>query len=417
MDNQDIAMTGSNQITNLGIVLNSKRYYLYKLGVLIVFLDSLRVWFTWDINTIFVGLFGIFASSLLLLKSRYFFNFSASNILIFILYALLKIYSVKDGNPNAFVGAAVSIGFFYFIIFLKDKFKIDLFLFLTKAMAIIVFISFIAWILFQVGVEFPYSIGHYNQYVFKNFYVFLYNPGNFFILPRFNGVFLEPGHLGMILAFLLIANQFDFKRKEIWAIIIVLFFTFSLAAYILVVVGVSAYLVVRSRQPVMYFFLWVILIAVIYVFFTNLNNGDNVVNNYILERLRFDGEDISGNNRFSNGMNSYYERFIESSNRWWGVGIKDYSNINWDSGNAGYKVFAVTHGLIGLILIALFYILLVLSNKTVSSLILITVYTLSFLQASYALWACELIIFITAMPYFKQLEKQNEKKKNIIRHI
>jgi len=52
---------------------------------------------------------------------------------------------------------------------------------------------------------------------------------------RFNSIFLEPGHLGMISSFMLFANGYNFKKKECWVILFAIILSLSLAGYVLTI--------------------------------------------------------------------------------------------------------------------------------------------------------------------------------------
>lgn len=219
-------------------------------------------------------------------------------------------------------------------------------------------------------------------------------------VPRFSSIFLEPGQLGMMTSFFLCANRFELKRKEVLVIFVATVFTFSLAAYVLLLISASVYLTLYSKKPIRNFILWGSFLLLFYSFFSNYNNGDNVINSYILERLQSDNGKIAGDNRFSEEMDFYFKRFINSNDFALGIGSVQYEKL-FLGANAGYKVFLIQYGIFGTLLIFLFYLMVVLGKPTKMAWILFLVYILCFLQAAYPLWECELILFITAIPFFK----------------
>lgn len=118
--------------------------------------------------------------------------------------------------------------------------------------------------------------------------------------------------------------------------------------------------------------------------------------------MKYEDGTIAGDNRFTEYLDSYYTKFIESEEKYFGIGSKKYNQIDWGGGNAGYKQFIIEHGIIGVFLVCIFYLAITLKYKNNLSYFLLIIYSLCFLQAAYALWECELIIFITALPYLKQ---------------
>jgi hypothetical protein len=256
--------------------------------------------------------------------------------------------------------------------------------------------------LFLTGVQLPYSVVNFNngQYWYNNYYFFLYDLNPYFVIPRFSGIFLEPGHLGMITSLLLYANHFNLRRKEVLVLLVATIFTFSLAAYILLIISISIFLFLKSKKPVLYIALWFVFLIIGNNFFTKLNNGDNIVNNLIIERLQFDNGNLSGDNRFSGSMDSYFEGFLKSDDVYTGIGTTKYELLNLEA-NAGYKVFLVQQGIIGTSLLLFLYLSLVFTSKSKESAFFLLIYILSFSQRAYALWACELLIFITAVSSFE----------------
>jgi hypothetical protein len=375
--------------------------YLLKIGILLVFLKSLFAWFLWELSPYLVGSISIFFCVLYWIVRPSYFLLKKGILAAIMLLIIVEFYCRRGSNINGYIAVLVTTIPVIFVLLLKDTIKINLLRFITSAMALILFVSLCAWILFLAGVQLPYSAVNFNdgQYWYNNYYFFLYNLNPSEIIPRFSGIFLEPGHLGVITSFLLFANHFTLKRKEVLVLLIVTIFTFSLAAYLLLTISVSVFLLMKSKKPIFYFAVWLGFLVIGYYFFTTLNNGNNIVNNLIIERLQVVDGDLAGNNRFSSSMDSYFEDFLKSDNIYTGIGNAKYELLNLGP-NAGYKVFLINHGIIGTTLLLLFYLSLVFHYKTEFSVFFLALYILGFLQASYALWECELLIFITAMPVF-----------------
>jgi hypothetical protein len=175
-----------------------------------------------------------------------------------------------------------------------------------------------------------------------------------------------------------------------------------LAAYVMLIIAASAYIILNSKHPIRNAVIWGFFIFLVYIFFSTLNDGDNIINNLIFNRLRIEDEGLAGNNRFTPDLDILFDKTMNSKDGFWGIGITEYSKYTGAAG-AGYKVFITQHGIIGVLLVFLLYIFIVFSNVSKMAWIFFLVYILCFLQAAYPLWECELLIFITAMPMFKNI--------------
>ena len=377
-------------------------YNLFKFIILLLFLQSMFAWFLWESERVVLLLsigitvaYSILATGSLKLKK--------SNVIPIILLMIVELYTRRGMNFNSVVLTMLIVIFLSILISLNNEIKVDLLQFFTKAFAYLLSISLFAWILFLLGLSLPHYETNFNdnQYIFDNYYFFLFNKSATEVIPRFSSVFLEPGQLGMITTFLICANKFDLKNKLVLIIFIATLFTLSLAAYIMLITAVLIYITLDSKKPIRNIMLGILFIAIVFIFASTFNNGDNVVNNLIFSRLKVEDGNIAGNNRFTEDLNFLFDQFMDSSDSFWGIGVAEYAN-QFRTGGAGYKVFIVQHGLICTLFVFLFYFFIVIGNISKMAWILLLTYILCFLQASYPLWQCELLIFITAIPTFKQ---------------
>ena len=377
-------------------------------------------WFLWGKLVEVIILCVVLTFFFALTSSGSVYSLKKSNIIPVFFIAAIELYVVRDQNINALLAAILRTIIISTILLLHDKIKIDLFRFLTKSFAILLAISMFGWIIFLIGISLPHFQTDFNdeQYVFDNYFLFLYNHIDMIMpFPRFSSIFLEPGQLGMMTSFFLCANRFELKRKEVLVIFIATIFTFSLAAYLLLLISASVYLLSYSKNPFRNLIFWVMFLFLFYSFFSTYNNGDNVINNFIFERLDTnDPNEIVKNNRFSEDMDIYFPRFINSQDLTFGVGEIRYQKLLLGS-NAGYKVFLIVNGVFGTMLIFLFYLSVVLSKPTKMAWILFLVYILCFLQAAYPLWESELLLFITAIPFFEFINATNKKLENKVMRV
>jgi hypothetical protein len=333
--------------------------------------------------------------------------FKKSNLIPVFFLLITQIYITKDQNINALIVALMHTFVISIVLLLNNNLKIDLFNFFTKAFAILLSISLIGWLFFLSGISLQNFAANYNdyQYSYSNYYFFLLNDLDAILpVPRFSGVFLEPGHIGMIISFLLFGNKFDLKRKEVLVLFIGGIMTFSLAAYVLVIFSALIFFVLNSNKPALNLIMTTGLLFGLFTYFTTLDNGNNVVNNLIIERLEVKDDKLVGDNRNTENFGIYYDRFMEGDDKYMGIGTVEFVKF-FDDGNAGYKVFMVQYGIVGTLLLFLFYFVMTIYNKSKMAFMFLIIYFFSFLQRSYALWDVELLIFITALPLLESKVK------------
>jgi hypothetical protein len=387
---------------------NPAIYVLFKCSLFLLFLQSMFAWFFWDGLT-FALTFAAVLSVLHTVLSTGCFSCKQSNVIPICFLVIIQLYVVRDGNANAWIAALLHICIFSIVFLLKDQVKVELLDFFTKAFALLLSLSLIFWMLYLLGIPLPHSFAGFNDdyYTFDNHYFFLLDhTGIDFPIPRFSSVFLEPGQLGMITVFLLYANRFALKRKAVLVIFVATLLTFSLGAYLLLLISATAYIMIYSKKPMRNFVLWALVLLGIYFLFSKMNDGDNAVNNFIIARVKAADKDIVESDRFSEDLNAHFQQFMKMDAKWLGIGGVKYELMEWEAGNAGYKVFLLKHGIIGTLLLFLLYFSMVILRKSRLSFLFLAIYILSFIQRAYALWNVELLIFVTALAAFS-FQKEN----------
>lgn len=389
-------------------------YNLSKFWIFVAFLQSLYAWFTWgQLTKSIIILITFLHCAVFLVSAPKFFSIKRANYIPLVLFAFAELYIVIDAGILSFIRAGLQIVIVAFVLFLKDNLKEELLKYFTRAIALILFVSLLAWILFLIGVPLPhFEIRNPDyEYLFDNYYFFLAD--NKGLVPRFSSIFLEPGHIGIITAFLLYANRFNLKRIEVLVIFIATIFTLSLAAYILTFISAFYFVIIKSKRKIISIIIFISIVLTGVYYFSYLNS-DNVVNNLIFARLKYKDGDISGNDRSSYDFNAYFNSFVKTNDVIIGIG-NDFLHMDWSKGIAGWKVFIVQYGIIGTLLVFVFYCSLVYYNKSKSSMMFLIVYILCFIQAAYPLWLCELFIFITAMPLLNTNTKYKQNKMKYVK--
>lgn len=220
-------------------------------------------------------------------------------------------------------------------------------------------------------------------------------------LRRFCGPFIEPGHLGMMLAFLLFADGFDFKKKETIIALVSLLFTFSLGGWVLSFIG---YVFTRYEQRKISF-KWIastlILLLAAYLFATLYKGGDNVFNEKILSRLEYSEENgIEGNNRVFGQIDLYFASMFNNSRLLlFGYGKETMQYLaETGSRGSGFQIWFVEFGIIGTLITLSFYIVVFLlaDDKRKAALFLLF-FLICFMQRSKTFWYAWIICYLYGM--------------------
>lgn len=229
-------------------------------------------------------------------------------------------------------------------------------------------------------------------------------------IGRFSSIFLEPGYLGTMLSFILYALRYDFSKWYNKVLLITLILSFSLAGYIITLIGYVCIIIFeRHSYKRLLFFLFLVL--AVYNTATIYNNGDNYINKVVFSRLQYDEDKgIVGNNRTGEGTDFYYNKAIKDGDIWLGLGAYKVGKINAGSAEssgyntnirgAGYKVFFVTYGVFSAICFLLFYFFMsialckyrIIYRNTFLLLIILT-----FIQASYPMSSSWIFPFILGL--------------------
>ena len=255
-----------------------------------------------------------------------------------------------------------------------------------------------------------------TSYILRENYLFYeYSPAFYDI--RFNGPFVEPGHLGMMSAFLLFATRYEIKRWETWVILVSLFLTLSLSGYVLAVVGYLFFLYDKGKISFKSILLFAAVAYSVYLFAKLYNDGDNILNEYIFSRLEADEEKgFSGNNRVFGEIAIYYAAMFSNID----LLLYGYSEktIEWLANNnsrgTGYIMWMVQHGVIGTVLAVLFYLIYTLFSKNRKFALLAFAYVLMlFWQRSYPFWFSWIICFVYGITY-NDYKRKNEDRNSYL---
>lgn len=367
-----------------------------------LFLISMEFWIGWNgRKPIMLAIIGVLT---LLAKFLEHVPFKYSNrnlILCLMFYGAFYVTNIQYGPRILLTQLPTQFIPIVCVLFLRDDFKKTVLDYITKWFAYLMLIALaIYFILFVVplpdagiiefGEESRY--GQYENYIFcvKS----LENEGG---LLRFSGPFVEPGHLGMMCAFLLMANHFNFFNKWNIVLSISLVASFSLAGFALAIVGYLLSMFNKGRLSIYQISLALLILFLGYNGGKYYNMGDNIINEKVLSRLEYDEDKgFIGNNRNTNAIDLYYLAMLTDSHTlMWGYSEKGLRALrDWEKIGVGYRHFMVFHGLFGLIWVFAFYVfsLFWAKDKRFCTAFLIFV-IVSFWQRSYALWFSWIICF------------------------
>lgn len=277
-----------------------------------------------------------------------------------IVFATLLLSVGKMSNLNGIIDKFVPAFGILAILAIPDLEKECLLSHIIKWFGIIILAGFPIYVLCQLGAIPPF--GTIQADYGNNILGKMYNQYYFYLQPierhagklvRFNSVFIEPGDLGCVSAFLLMAAQFNFKRyRYLWAVLLGLIASFSLAGYIMTMLAYLFILLLEGRISVRALTTYILFILVFYIIGTTWNAGDNVINNTILSRLQSDDEvGFTGNNRTSLlKLEYFYAMFNDTKVLLWGYDSDTIGYLIEQTGlGAGFVNKMIGVGLIGMI--------------------------------------------------------------------
>lgn len=256
------------------------------------------------------------------------------------------------------------------------------------------------------------------EYLWRENYIF-YNYADFYEI-RFNGPFIEPGHLGMMSAFLLLITGYRFKQIHTWIIIVGILLSMSLSGYMLALIGYVLYKCgqgyIKLKNIISFL---IFLLLVVYIAFT-YNDGENLFYEMIISRLEPD-EDTGfvGNNRVFGSIELYFITMFDDTK----LLLFGYDNtvleVLAESGSrgTGFTMWFVKYGLVGTIFASVFYVYYFFTSKSKKkAFTLLAFVIIMFWQRSYPFWFSWIICYVYGMMILEQRlsgeEERTLSKKN-----
>jgi hypothetical protein len=339
----------------------------FYIGMLIAYFGSLLPWFMWPVAStfpLFACLFLFVALYLSHTMEHPVFDrdgWILPLVLFFVAYAYTLIK--RDLNLNGYLMMVFRAMIFMALFRIRKDILMKTVTVIAKAMAWLLVFSIPAYFLYLFGFNLPGRDVVYgdNMYSFTNYYFFLLDDRSMFdLVPRFHSVFLEPSHLGMATVLLLFAQINKWKKWYNLVLLVATFMSFSLTAYVMLVVVVFLHLWIKRKNIIGKIIFIVALITTLVVGSFYYNDGDNLLNNLIVMRMEIEDGEMAGDDRVTEDFQNEFDEFVTSGD----IFIGRYFDREQNTfGNAGIKVFFYEYGLLGILLILVFYYLMFKGSK------------------------------------------------------
>ena len=368
----------------------------------IVIFQSCYPWFLW--GDILVGNISImlFLVCRILLRSKISNRYRLPAFFLFLFYLWMGIYQAEQLQTPV-VQLIKRILPLFFIVSMQKEEKVRLKDLTINIISLILFISFVAYV-FIIFLEFPLQpmeIRHpINTWYppFLNYYFFITAYGDFL---RFHSIFTEPGHLGMFCALLLYINRYSMKDFRNVIMLISLIFSFSLAAYVLLVAGWFIYELIPEISFRKISKMSLVIVLFVCVGWCYLSySPDGIIQNLIINRLAYDEEKgVQGNNRNTYDFMQTYDKLSTSE---YLVGKRtNFMNEKFaNTANSSYRNFIMANGFIGLSLLFLFFLSVIYAFPSRLAFGMFLLFIMSFWQRPYWLLEIESWVFLCAVSIF-----------------
>lgn len=382
---------------------NLTREELFSLfWAMIIAFQSMFPWFFWNTQLLKGGFIIIFLISSIHLLKR---NLDMTMSLYMIVLALFTLLHAKFGEVDilsSFNRLVSMLPLFIFPLFGLEYKRAFLKLLITFY-ALIMGVSLLFFAAWMSGVYLPHSqIQNPNPFYppFDNYYFFII-VADMGIMTRFSSIFTEAGHVGMISALLLFLNGYSWRDWRNICMTIALIWAFSLAGYLLYVIGFILYTLAARKsayQKIRTIVLTLIGITAVVAVVGSLNR--DIMDEKIFKRLEFSS---TGGFEGDNRNNKYFDLVFDSlevEDLLVGMDQDKYVQKGLDVDNSSYKNFILKDGVIGLILIFVVFLLYLKRYPSRLGIAYFILLTLSFIQRPYLLWEMESLPYLAAMTIF-----------------
>lgn len=385
--------------------MNKGKYIkLYKLTLFVLYISSLRPWFMEYISSTIIFIFGAVVSLLFYSANKKLFQVNKTNKNIIILLSLFFLWnSLRDSIIPA-IGYFIEMIPLSFLIFTRPEVKESIFKYITKGMAIICFITIPFYVLYWFDVPLNYTIIKLNELSYINNYYFFITEHNPVFSVRFSSIFLEPGFLTFGIIPLLYINKLNIKNISVFVLLISQILSFSLAGFILLFLILIVFSFDKTDKRIRNWSRVSLFSAIVAIsVFVGTIKEDSYFYLTLASRLAYNETSgtIKGNNRTSDDMKYLYDKTKNTPQIIIGHGrdniLSFYERYNMKGGNAGFVIYLMTYGMIGVFFAFLFFFIYYRMFKCYETLGLFAIFIIMLYQNSYWNWCSILFAYILGM--------------------
>ncbi len=357
------------------------------LATIIIFCQN-PVWLLWN-KGVYWGYIAVFL--LFLIKRKHIFHALTSpkvtiiTILLAIPFIFIPIFQGMHFS-NIFIWLSFLCAFTF-----SGKEMSTTLTYVTNTLALIICFSLPAWLIHTYILNFP-LVSYLDLSEMKGS-IYLMNNYVFFVTQkaydyfRFYSVFDEPGVLGTLSALILLGNKYNFKNWQNFVILLGGIFTYSMAFYILSIIGYIYTNVKSFKKSITSIFFILIVIFGTYHFLKD----DTTFQASVVERFNSKGTERL-DNRTGFKATMYFNRHALDTNMIWGLGDNLIRQKDLREGQS-YVLFILEYGWLGLAILFIAYLSL-LKKYTPDTLFIVFWYSMSFLQRPKAFESWQIILFV-----------------------
>lgn len=320
---------------------------------------SMRLYFTWILPNFVACILCAFATIIYVSSQKKALR-GVDSFALLVIVCLIYNYFENTAIPYilSFFALLCSIFVTSCTIYYPDSFKKKIYVAFDRFLKVVCAVSLVGWILYLIGVPLPHYYSDTDEfYTHEVYYVFLKGFQILDIVPRFCGLFLEPGHLASTCCIMLYINKFNFRSFSNYIYLFGVLFSLSLAGYSLLAIGLIMYNYFAGKDIAKRLFVVALILTAIVFAGLLYNGGDNPINEKILSRFEVVDGEMVGNNRTTASFDFYYEKWMKGGDLIFGNGSEFYTNkSDIDLGTASYQRFLYINGFLGAFLVLALYI-------------------------------------------------------------
>lgn len=332
--------------------MNSKSFNLYIICLIILILDGAHSLFSLVFLPGFRSLLGMMTMLFFVIiyphKKKLVFS-------SFVIYLILVLGVIISQRGNVIISFLSRLPILTLLLIRRQDLRIVA-QSIDKFFFVIISISCALYIYTNLlGLSLPYERISYNQYDMNNYFYIYTNCFRYGV--RFTGCTVEPGYFAVLCICLLALNKFRFTKKSSFVYAIAILFTLSLEGYVLLVTGTIISTICREghiSKTIKYTIITIIILSLCIAVALTYNNGNNVVGEYIMERLVFDKDTgIVGNNRESIAAEMMVDPVFYSDRVWFGIGEEKYLKLVNGLDICSWRSFVLMYGAVYTILLCI----------------------------------------------------------------